>query len=419
MPGLVAVGLQFGDEGKGKIVDYLAKDSQMVVRFSGGNNAGHTIVHNNKTYKLHVIPSGILYKDVKCVIGSGTVIDITSLLHEIRSLVSVGIDISNLYISDRAHVILPIHKERDNIQNQKSKIGTTGRGIGPTYTDKVKRTGIRIADLSLPLSELKDLLHSFEKPESFAEGLKKQYEQIKKFIVETQFLINYYIKTGNNVLFEGAQGALLDVDYGTYPFVTSSNSIASFAAMGSGVGPTSIDAVIGITKAYMTRVGNGPFPTYETDKKIEEKIRKAGNEYGATTGRPRDCGWLDLTALRYASEINGISYLAVTKLDVLSKLKQIKISQTYNIEDRETLSFPSTISKFKDITPTYKLLDSWGKDISSCKKERCLPNNAKELLQIIKEAIAYQSINISHIGVGQGRNQIIENINIWKDLNGF
>ena len=410
MPGLVAVGLQFGDEGKGKIVDYLSKDASMVVRYAGGNNAGHTVVVGDNTYKLHLIPSGILHKNVKCVIGNGVVLDPFAFIKELDEN-----DIKeNIFISDRAHLILPEHLRRDQVSEKslgKNKIGTTGRGIGPAYMDKVGRLGIRVIDLARSEKDLKELLlktgHVLAPNIAIVSELKKVWERISKFVYNTSSMIQDELDKGNNVLFEGAQGTLLDVDHGTYPFVTSSNSTAGFASTGSGVGPTYIDGVIGITKAYMTRVGSGPFPTHSL---IAEKILQvAGNEFGATTGRPRDCGWLDLVALKHAVKINGAKYLAITKADVLKNLKMIDVAIEYNGSTEFPAIFPATRN---EMNISYKTVDSWN-DISYSK---ILPKNFVDYIKLISEFV---NASPAYLGTGPKRSDIIEMIDVWKDLNGF
>lgn len=419
MPGLVAVGLQFGDEGKGKIVDYLAKDASMVVRYAGGNNAGHTVVVGDNTYKLHLIPSGILHEGVKCVIGNGVVFDPFAFFRELEEN---SIE-KNIFLSDRAHLILPEHLTRDSSSEKnrgKNKIGTTGRGIGPAYMDKVGRTGIRVADLARSESDLKGLLEVSGHDVTIAPELKKVWKKLSRFVQDTSLLIHDELEKGNNVLFEGAQGTLLDVDHGTYPFVTSSNSTAGFAATGSGVGPTAIDGVIGITKAYMTRVGAGPFPSYSAE--AEKVLQKAGNEFGATTGRPRDCGWLDLVALKYAVRINGAKYLAITKADVLNQLhpKPINVVVKYGSKGDKyngSIEFPPTFpfpSDKRGLRVFYKPMDVWEEDIS-----KSTGKYPKELLDYIHMVSSFVDASPAYLGTGPKRDDITTMIDVWKDLNGF
>jgi len=395
MPSVVVVGLQYGDEGKGKIVDHLAERADMVVRYSGGNNAGHTVVHNGKTHKLHLIPSGILHSNVKCVLGNGVVIDLPVMLGELHKLKEENVNTNNIFISNRAHVILPIHKILDQKSEEKrgkAKIGTTGSGIGPVYKDKVGRVGIRISDLALPTNELRELVELAGEAsvvqydgaiDQLIHDLKSYWESIASHVCDTSFLINEAIDSQKNVLFEGAQGLLIDIDHGTYPFVTSSNPCAGNACVGSGVGPTKIDAVIGVAKAYTTRVGAGPFPT-KLDNEVGEMIRKNGGEYGTTTGRPRDCGWIDLVALRYAARINGITHLAITKLDVLSNMDEIHICGRYKFNDKILYHFPSTTRRLEQVEPL--LLDpirGWKEDISGCRKFNELPAAARSYIKLI------------------------------------
>jgi len=311
MSSIVVVGMQIGDEGKGKIVDLLAKDANMVVRFQGGNNAGHTLVVNEEVFRLHLIPSGVLYKDCRCVIGNGVVVDGKELIRELKELEDRGVDCSKVFISDTAHLILPTHKIMDELSETRrgdKKIGTTKRGIGPAYKDKVGRSGIRIGDGALSEDKLSELVevhlnesnlgHRAPTCIEVVEEIKYVYNTLKPRLINSSSVINNFLDDGKDVLFEGAQGALIDVDHGTYPFVTSSNTCAGAVCTGAGVGPTKIDSVVGVTKAYVTRVGAGPFPT-KLEGEEGEALRKAGNEYGTTTGRPRDCGWLDLVALKY------------------------------------------------------------------------------------------------------------------------
>ena len=428
MPGIVVVGLQYGDEGKGAIVDRLAGKAHMVVRYSGGNNAGHTVVHDGKTYKLHLIPSGILRPDIKCILGNGVVIDLPVLIEELDRLKGRNVDISNIFISNRAHVILPIHQELDKALEEKrgnKSLGTTNRGIGPVYRDKVGRVGIRIDDLTLPGNQLAELIKlnislsgmHYNGKTALAKLVSElQYvrESIDSYVCDTSRLINKALDNDENVLFEGAQGFLIDIDHGTYPYVTSSNSCSGNACVGSGVGPTKIDAVIGVAKAYVTRVGAGPFPS-KIGGEVEELIRKNGGEYGTTTGRPRDCGWLDMLALNYAARGNGITHLAITKLDVLSDVDKIFACCGYKIDGNRIDYFPSTIRELEKVEPVpFNPLRGWKVDISGCRSYDDLPMIAQSYIKLIWESCGF--VPITHVGVGQDREETIEMIDIWDKV---
>lgn len=434
MPGTVIVGLQFGDEGKGKVIDYLAEDANMVVRFAGGPNAGHTVVVDEKTYKLHHIPSGIVQyalgnRDFICVLGNGMVIDPEGLRAELLSFmktnnqgkpISGGLPLpKNFRISGQAHMILPTHKELEQMsenKRKKNKIGTTGKGIGFAYRDKVGRCGIRMMDMLLPFDELKKKveLHLLENnylmlraPEltSWIKTFTKFYQDY--IDNDTSVLINKYLYD-KNVLFEGAQGALLDIDHGTYPFVTSSNPTAGAACTGSGVGPTEIRDVVGVFKAYTTRVGAGPFPTALTDED-GEMLRDKGHEYGTTTGRPRDCGWLDLVPLFHANRINGTTHLAITKLDVLNDFDEIKVCVGYEGCDNYW-TLPADLSGMK---PVYKTLPGWKCDISGARKFEDLPKEAREYVDFVGFNLG---VDIAFIGVGPAREQIIDIVDVWEQI---
>ena len=420
----VIVGTQWGDEGKGKITDLLSQDMDMVVRYQGGNNAGHTVVIGENTFKLHLIPSGIFFSNVSCVIGNGVVIDPSVLLQEIESLRSQGFSADNLRISGQAHVILPYHKDLDAAQEKKQeegRIGTTCRGIGPCYVDKYNRRGIRIADLfnqsvlkaklEWNLAEKTSLLNNFY-------GMKIQYNlneifqeflgyshAIKQYVLEdsTSF-IHQAVVNRKNILMEGAQGTMLDVDHGTYPYVTSSNPTSGGACSGAGIAPNVIDRVIGITKAYVTRVGGGPFPT-EIKTEMGDKLREWGGEYGATTGRPRRCGWFDGVVMRHAAKINGLTQLAVTKLDVLSPLDSIKICTSYKSAGKEYKDFPPDIYRLETCEPVYEEFPGWKDDISKIKEYKDLPVNAKKYLDKLAEIA---EAPISMVSVGPERTQIIK-----------
>ena len=414
----VLVGSQWGDEGKGKIVDILSEKYDIVARYQGGANAGHTVEIGEKQYILHLIPSGILREGVKCVIGNGVVIDPQALLDEIKLLEDNGINVEGrLFISHNAHLIMPYHKLLDSIsESGKNKIGTTGRGIGPCYIDKFDRKGIRIVDLinrdvlekklRQNVKEKNTLLKKLYDDKGFdIEEIIKDYisfdEAIDSYITDVPLLLSDAIKDGRNILLEGAQGTLLDVDHGTYPFVTSSNPTSGGASTGSGIPPNKIDNVFGIVKAYTTRVGNGPFPTELKDDE-GEKLRKEGAEFGATTGRPRRCGWFDSFLVSYSAMINGIDTVAITKLDVLSHFEKIKVCIGYEIKGKRLKSFPSDVEKLNNVTPIYKTLDGWMEDICECKSFNGLPKKTKEYLEFISNQA---NIKIEIISVGPKRKQ--------------
>ncbi len=418
MSNSVIVGAQWGDEGKGKVIDIFAAKADYIVRYQGGNNAGHTVVIGKDSFILHLIPSGILHKNKICVIGNGVVIDPRALLEEIAMLEERGIKVdSRLFISEEAHVILPYHKLLDELKEQKKKkIGTTKKGIGPCYSDKVARSGIRVIDL-LEEDTLKDKLRSnLEEKNSVlakiygAEGFNlasmyKEYldygKKISKYVCNTKRLLNDAIKNKKRILFEGAQGTLLDVDYGTYPFVTSSNSTAGGASIGTGVGPNKINKVIGVVKAYTTRVGEGPFPT-EFNDSLMEKIRQKGKEFGATTGRPRRCGWFDGVVVNHAVMVNGLDELVVTKLDVLDELDTLKICTGYKFGGKIYNDFPASIKTLTQCRPMYEELPGWRKDTTGITSYAKLPTNAKRYLKRIQELVKTKIVLIS---VGSERNQ--------------
>lgn len=407
----VIVGTQWGDEGKGKITDILAEQMDMVVRYQGGNNAGHTVVVGEETFKLHLIPSGILYRSVCSIIGNGVVIDPGVLIEEINKLEKQGIDIDEdrLKISSIAHVILPMHREIDSNQEslrREEKIGTTGRGIGPCYTDKVARRGIRMMDL-LSEERLKNRLGKYFNETKDLDEICKKYieygEKLRPFITDTSLMINKAISSGKKIIMEGAQGTMLDVDHGTYPFVTSSNPISGAACIGAGVGPHKIDQVIGVTKAYSTRVGEGPFPTEEFDDTCEY-LRTKGCEFGTTTSRPRRCGWLDLVILRYAARVNGITEICLTKLDVLDDLKTIKVCTAYDTPEGIVEEFPLDLETFSESKPIYDELPGWEEDISQVTEFDQLPLNAKNYVKYITNILGIQ---IKMVSVGSNRKQTI------------
>jgi adenylosuccinate synthase len=422
MPGIVIVGAQWGDEGKGKITDLLAERADVVVRFQGGNNAGHTIVRNGQTYKLHLMPSGILHPNKLCVIGNGVVIDPKVLGDELDELRRRGVDTSALKISANAHLIMPYHMMLDDAGEAKLgklQIGTTRRGIGPCYADKAARLGIRMQDLLdekilkqkiVAALEPKRLsLRPFAKdPRLDLQAMTEEYmtygHRLERYIADGSRLVLEQLDEGNMVVFEGAQGALLDIDHGTYPFVTSSNPVAGAACIGAGVGPRDIDEVWGIAKAYSTRVGAGPFPT-ELDGPQGDEIREKGGEYGTTTGRPRRVGWLDLVALRYASRLNSLTALAITKLDVLSGIPRLKVCTSYRgPEGAEFDHFPYHQSVLHHATGQYIELPGWSEDLTDFRTEEELPAAAREYLQFIADFV---KVPIALIGVGPGRDEII------------
>jgi adenylosuccinate synthase len=402
MPVDLIVGSQWGDEGKGKIVDLLSEGCGYVARYQGGANAGHTIVIEDKQYVLHLIPSGILQDGVKCIIGNGVVIDPEALLKEIEMLSENGIDVKGrLFISHKAHLIMPYHKLLDAARELKSKksIGTTGKGIGPAYIDKFKRTGIRIVDLLdkevleekiranvAEQNEVLSKIYGYEKI-NVKEIVDKYLEfdsKIDPYVTDTNLLLNNAIKEDAKIIAEGAQGALLDIDHGTYPFVTSSNPTSGGACTGLGIPPTAISKVLGITKAYTTRVGNGPFPT-ELHDETGQKLADIGHEFGATTARPRRCGWLDLVALKYSVMINGITEIALTKLDVLDSFEEIKVCTDYIVDGKVQKFYPAVNKTLEKVEPVYTSLPGWNKDLSSFKSFDDLPENTKNYIKFIEE----------------------------------
>jgi len=423
MPNIVIVGTQWGDEGKGKIVDILTQKADIVVRFQGGPNAGHTVVVGDKQTILHQIPSGILHAEKKCVVGNGVVIDIITLIKEIDEVKSQGYftDDTSLLISENAHLIMPYHKRIDLAREKMKggkKIGTTGRGIGPAYEDKVGRSGIRVIDIFND-SIFKDKLEANLKEKNFyllnylnekpfdADDIINCFSdyrtRIKKYIGNTSQFLYKSLAANKKILFEGAQGTMLDVDQGTYPFVTSSNTTSAQAAIGSGIGPKNLDTIVGIAKAYTTRVGGGPFPT-ELKNDIGKYMREHGAEYGATTGRPRRCGWCDLATIRHSKQINSITHLIITKLDVMSGLQTIKVCTGYTDGERMLTGFPLDFSLLKKCRPVYEEVEGWKEDISSITRFNELPKAAKNYIYYIEEKTGLPIISIS---VGSRRNQII------------
>jgi len=428
MSTVVVIGAQWGDEGKGKVTDFLAEKADMVVRYMGGNNAGHTVVVGDREFKLHLIPSGILYPDKMCVIGSGVVIDPAALLKELESLEKRGISTDNLRISQRAHVIFPYHQKLDQMEEDSkgsNKIGTTCRGIGPAYTDKSARSGIRVIDL-LEKEEFPVLLERNMETKNHLltevyggdpldfhnvlDSFSGYAEAMRKYVCDTSVVVNDTIRQGKNVLFEGAQGTLLDLDHGTYPFVTSSHPTAGAACLGAGIGPTMIDRVIGVAKAYTTRVGEGPFPT-ELNDETGAYIRKQGGEFGTTTGRPRRCGWFDGVVARYSVRINGLDYLAITKLDVLSGLDKVRICTGYKYGQEFIEEFPASLKVLKECVPVYEEFPGWSEDISGARKLEDLPLQARRYLERISEV---SGAPIALIGVGSRRSQTILLADLYK-----
>jgi len=420
MSTLVIVGAQWGDEGKGKLTDFLAEKADVVVRYQGGNNAGHTVKVENETYKLQLIPSGILYSDKTCIIGNGVVIDPEAFLGEIRGLEQRGIKTSNLKISDRAHVIFPYHKKIDELSELKrgsNDLGTTKKGIGPCYMDKTERVGIRVCDLlkkdvfATKLKANLEIKNAYLKKiyefegYSYDEMLAKYLdyaEQIRPFVEDTSVLIYDAIKSGKKVLFEGAQGTLLDLDFGTYPYVTSSHPVAGGVCIGAGVGPALIGNAVGVVKAYTTRVGKGPFPTELFDE-TGEYIRAAGNEFGTVTGRPRRCGWFDAVIVRYAARISGLTGIAITKLDTLSNIPVIKMCVGYKLDGNIIRDFPASLEDLEKCEPIYEEFEGWG-DVSDITEYNKLPTSLLRYLERIEELCGTK---ISLLSVGPNRNQTI------------
>ncbi len=424
MANVIIVGAQWGDEGKGKVVDIYTENAQAVARFQGGNNAGHTLVVGNEKTVLHLIPSGILHKGKRCFIGNGVVLDPHVFLKEIEGLKKRGYlqDDSQLVIDRNVHIIMPYHKAIDISREQSSgerKIGTTGRGIGPTYEDKIGRRGIRLCDLVDPgafarrvkevLPEKNFLLEKFLgvsplNEQEILDEYSGYARELSRYMGCVSSELNQKIAAGENVLFEGAQGSLLDIDHGTYPYVTSSSTIAGGACAGTGVGPRFIDQVIGISKAYVTRVGEGPFPT-ELDDETGEALRKAGQEFGATTGRPRRTGWFDAVALRKAVRVNGLTGLAITKMDVLSDFETIKICTGYSVKGQMIEEFPNELDLLKECKPVYEEIDGWQSDISEVKRIEDFPASAKAYLKKLEEVTDCPVVLVS---VGPRRDQTIQ-----------
>lgn len=421
MANVVVIGAQWGDEGKGKITDLLSKSADVVVRYQGGVNAGHTVVVQGQTFKLHLIPSGILYPKTECIIGSGTVIDPKVLLGEVDQLHALGIGTDHLCISETAHVTMPYHRLIDQASEERRgshRIGTTGRGIGPTYADKSERIGIRVIDLMDPagleaqlrwtinyknviLEKLYDL--SPLDPDVVVEEYKGYAERLRPYVVDSSLRIAEAVQQRRNILFEGAQGTLLDLDHGTYPYVTSSNPVAGGACIGAGVGPTIIDRVIGVAKAYTTRVGEGPFPT-ELHGDLGEHLGDRGAEFGTTTGRPRRCGWFDAVIGRYAVRINGLDCLAITKLDVLDEMDEIQVCVAYEIDGQRVDHFPTNARQFARCQPVYKTVSGWKQATDHCRSLDDLPRQALDYLKFLAELM---EVPIAIVSLGASRDQTI------------
>lgn len=421
MSAFIVLGAQWGDEGKGKMTDYLAEEAEVVVRFQGGNNAGHTVEVGDRQYKLHLIPSGILYDDKLNVIGNGVVVDPKALFKEIGYLEKEGVKVTpeKLIISDRAHVIMPYHKLLDKLKEEargKNDIGTTGKGIGPCYTDKIERCGIRICDLMHEKVFEEKLREYMVEKNAYitkvyggealdVERVLKEYteyaERIRPFVQDTSVKVYNEIKANKNVLFEGAQGMLLDIDHGTYPYVTSSNTTAGGVSNGVGIGPNMITNAVGIAKAYTTRVGKGPFPT-ELNDEVGEWIRETGHEYGVTTGRSRRCGWLDLVIVKSAVRVSGLTSLAVTKIDTLAGLEKIKVCVGYKFNGEVIDYFPASLEDLANCEPVYETFDGWDFSVADARKYEDLPENSRKYLERIAE---FTETKISIVSVGPKRDQ--------------
>ena len=420
MPAVIVLGAQWGDEGKGKATDQLGQRTDVVVKFNGGNNAGHTVVVDGEKYALHLLPAGILSKGVTPLIGNGVVVDLSVLFDEMEQISARGVDCSKLKISAAAHIIPPYNRLVDNASEKllgDKQIGTTGRGIGPTYADKMNRIGIRIPDLFDPptleqkvrsaLAQKNPLLESVGMetldPEEVTRELLSYADRVRPMVVDASLLVNDALDEGKTVLFEGGQATMLDIDHGTYPFVTSSNPTAGGALTGTGVGPTRIDRVVGVAKAYTTRVGEGPFPTELTDE-VGDELRKRGGEFGVTTGRPRRTGWFDAVVVRYASRVNGLTDLCLTKLDVLTGYDTIPVCVAYEVNGQRLDEMPMNQSDFEAATPIYEEMPGWSDDISGVRTFEDLPQKAQEYVLRLEEL---SKCRISSIGVGAGREAII------------
>lgn len=428
MSSIVVVGSQWGDEGKGKITDFLSKQADVVARYQGGDNAGHTIVFKGETYKLHLIPSGIFYSDKLSVIGNGVVLNPKSLVEELHYLHDRNVSTDNLRISNRAHVILPYHILIDQLQEEAktAKIGTTNKGIGPAYMDKAERIGIRVADLLEKDTFEKKLRQNLEEknemitklydhePLKFDDIYEPFYEygqEIKQYVTDTSVVINDAIDAGKHVLFEGAQGVMLDIDHGTYPFVTSSSPVAGGVTIGNGVGPSKIDEVVGACKAYTSRVGDGPFPT-ELNDETGDFIREAGHEYGTVTKRPRRIGWFDSVVLRHAKRVSGLTHLSLNCLDVLTGLKTLKIASAYELDGETIYHYPASLKELRNCKPVYEEFPGWDEDITGVKKFEDLPVNAQNYVNRLSELVG---VDIATFSVGPDRTQTNVLIDAWQD----
>ncbi len=419
MSNIVILGAQWGDESKGKLTDVFAEHADVVARYQGGDNAGHTIVLGDKTFILHLIPSGILRQNTVNVIGNGVVINLETLLREIDGLVEQGVNVSsdNLKISDRAHLIMPYHKlvEQWEQMGSSTKIGTTSRGIGPTYSDKMNRhAGIRVGDLLEFDAFQKKIDYNLEtKTDALQMGgitrndlidtYYRYAERIAPYVTDTVAFMHEALATEKRILFEGAQGTMLDIDFGTYPYVTSSNCTAGAVCTGLGIGPKGIDQVLGVSKAYVTRVGGGPFPT-EMPPDLDEEIRNIGKEYGATTQRPRRCGWLDLVALRYASQINGLTAIALTKLDVFDTLTDIQVCTAYRYKGKTVTTFPSSLNVLEECEPVYETLPGWQEPLTEARSAQDIPKTTQDYIKYVSN---YLNVPIPIISVGPDREQIV------------
>ncbi len=430
MSSVVVVGTQWGDEGKGKITDFLSENAEVIARYQGGDNAGHTIVIEGTKYKLHLIPSGIFYPEKISVIGNGVVVNPKSLVKELAYLHDAGITTDNLRISDRAHVILPYHIKLDQLQEDAkgdNKIGTTIKGIGPAYMDKAARVGIRIADLldkEIFAERLKTNLEQknreFTKmyevnPIDFQDIFEEYYDygqQIKKYVTDTSVILNDALDAGKRVLFEGAQGVMLDIDQGTYPYVTSSNPVAGGVTIGSGVGPSKISKVVGVCKAYTSRVGDGPFPT-ELNDEIGHQIREVGHEYGTTTGRPRRVGWFDSVVMRHSRRVSGLTNLSLNSIDVLTGLDEVKICVAYDLDGERIDYYPASLETLQRCTPIYETLPGWSEDITGVRHLDDLPETAKNYVRRVSELVG---VKISTFSVGPGRDQTNVLESVWGVL---
>ena len=426
MSTVVISGAQWGDEGKGKIVDYLAAQADTVVRFQGGSNAGHTVSVGGEEYKLRLLPSGILYKGTTCIIGNGVVVDPQCLLEEIDNMQKRGVDTSGIRLSTRAHVVMPWHKLIDELGENlrgENKIGTTKRGIGPCYIDKADRIGIRVCDLIdreefskkvRDVLKIKNLLlekiynHAPLDAEEIIREYESYAERLRPFVCDTISLLNSQVDAGKKILFEGAQATMLDIDYGTYPFVTSSHPISGGVGIGAGVAPKKIDKVVGVVKAYCTRVGEGPFPTEQLNN-IGDKLREAGHEFGTVTGRPRRTGWLDACVVKYAGQLSGTDYMAVTRLDILDSFDEIKMCTAYKIDGEVINEIPASLKVLAKVEPVYETFAGWKSDISKIRRYEDLPANAKKYLERMAQVTG---IALGIVSVGPNRDQtiVLENI---------